>query len=416
MDGVAALVSVPVTAAGTASASISTLAPGAHQLTAVYSGDPYSNASTSPRLTQQVAQRTTVALSSSANPALLGDTVQLTINVGNGVAASPPTGSVILTDGNVTLATLTLSNGAANYIWPAPALGQHSLSASYSGDAQNSATTSLSLLQTVTLRPTTTTLTTSASTLSAGQTLILISVVQGSGSRLPGGSITFRSGQTVLGTAALDPAGVATLTIQPTQSGIFPTVAEYSGDALFATSHSPVVSLTVNPTVEFAMTASPSMLKIQSGSHATVTIALTTAATFKDTLAFGCAGLPQYATCTWSENQVQVGGGLPHTLSVVIDTGNPLGSGASASGFDGRTLPGIFIGTLLALLLTRKRPRFRQALLGMLLLVTLGMATGCGTNFTQAKTAPGSYTFELIGTGNATGATQKTGMLLTVTQ
>ena len=408
------------TQAGSARVILSNLAPGVHLLSAAYTGDPYDRASTSPGTTQQIAQHTTVALSSSANPSLLTDTVTFSINVANGVPATPPSGTVTLTDGSATLAVLPLAGGEASYTMAAPALGNHALLASYEGDPANSAAASPPLVQVVTLRPTSATFTASATVLTAGQPLVLVSVVQGRGSRIPTGQITFQSGSTLLGTGTLDAAGIATLTVTPPQ-GVYGAVAQYSGDSLFAPSVSPVVNLTIDPTTSFTMTPTPTNLTLQSGGHATITVNLTTAATFKDTLALGCAGLPAYATCTWSENQIAVGGGLPHTLTLTVDTGDPLGSGAQTSGFGFPTKSLLACaGTilLLGLLLPKRRRLPRLLRVSGLLSVSLALAalSGCGTSFSQQHTPAGAYQFELIGNGNSTGAASKTAMQLTVTQ
>lgn len=78
----------------------------------------------------------TVSLSASANPALVGVPVTITANIaqvsGN---PSPATGSVTLLDGAVSLGPATLSGG--NATWTAQFTeGSHNLSATYAGDSQ----------------------------------------------------------------------------------------------------------------------------------------------------------------------------------------------------------------------------------------------------------------------------------------
>ena len=158
---------------------------------------------------------------------------------------------------------------------------------------------------------------------------MLISVVQASGPSLPTGSVTFSSGATVFGTATVGTNGLATISVAP-QQGVFNITATYSGDSLYATSASPTVLVTVGPPVEFALSMQPPSLTLKSGDHGTIQISIATAATFKDTVAFGCAGLPASATCTFSNDKMAVGGGSTSNLSVIVDTGNPLGVGATA--------------------------------------------------------------------------------------
>ena len=432
----------------TAALTLATLAPGIHQLSAAYTGDTFDSPSNSTALAQQVARQTTITLASSANPSLLTDTIAITIGAANGTPI-PPGGAVTLTDGAQTLATLTLSNGAATYTYPAPALGAHTLVATYAGDPENGPASSQPLVQTVTLRPSTTTFTPSSTALANGQQLILISVVQGSGPNPPSGSVTFTSGSQTLGTAQVTPGGIATLTLTPA-AGSYNVTAAYSGDTLFAPSAAHAVAITVGPPIAFTLTPNPPSLTLRSGDHTTFSLAIDTNPNWADTLALGCAGLPAYATCTFSENQIAVGGGLPHTLTVTLDTGNPLGAGPTAAlapptsstspvafcvfpamiflalfhprkvqsppqagGYTYRPSPFLPLGTpirrrMLTLLL------FAAGALGAL--GTLTALTGCGTTFTQKATPAGSYTFQVVGTGDKTTATQTVTLQLQVTQ
>ena len=426
-DGGTVLTSVQLTSVATASFSLSTLTPGIHLLSASYSGDSLDGPSTSPTTSQQIAQVTSVTLASAVNPSLLQDSVALTITVSNGAPSQPPTGSVILTDGSSTLATLNLNAaGTASYTMVAPSLGTHNLVVKYAGDNDNSPASSAPLVQTVTLRPSSVNFKPSVTTLSSGQQITLISVVQGIGSTPATGSVTWLSGSTTLGVASIDATGLASLTVTPPQ-GTFATVAQYSGDALYAPSVSPSTTIIVGPTVEFTIKLTPPSLSIHSGDRGTINISITSAPSFSDTLAMGCAGLPVYATCTFSLGQVPVTGGASPSLSVIVDTGNPLGAGASArntpaSGFNAYSC-GLPLSAFFALLLGVNRRRLRAFHPGLALVacaLLLGVASsvlsGCGSTMATERTPPGSYTFQVIASGNKTGVTQTSTVQLTVTQ
>jgi hypothetical protein len=428
LDGTTQLSTQALNASGVATFTTSQLAPGIHKLTASYTGDTDDSPTVSPAVNQQIAEQSGVNLSSNENPALLTDNVTFTVTVSNGVSGATPTGTVTLTDGGSAIGTATLNgNGVATFPVTASALGQHTMVASYSGDNQNVPATSATLVQVVNLRPTTTSLTSSVTALSTGQPLQLISIVQGSGPKLPTGTVTFSSGSTVLGSATVDSTGLATVTVEPSQ-GVYNVVANYSGDSLYATSVSSGDKITVGPPIEFSMSLTPPTMSMQSGAHGTIQIAVSTAATFNDTIAFGCAGLPASATCTFSNDKMAVNG-QGGTLSVIVDTGNPLGVGAAAnhqpelhgngSGVLACMLPA---GGLLALLFGRKRLGWKKGMRPMGLLIALillsGVATlsGCGSNFNTNDTPAGSYTFQIVATGQTTGATQAANVKLTVTK
>src|SRR5258707_3788405 len=87
---------------------------------------------------------TTTSLSSSQNPSSFGQPVKFAVKV----TGLSPTGSVSLFDGGVQIGTGTLAAGIASFTISSLAVGSHSLTAQYSGDPNNAASTS-ALIQTV---------------------------------------------------------------------------------------------------------------------------------------------------------------------------------------------------------------------------------------------------------------------------
>ena len=110
LDGSTVLGTVQL-AFGSASFTTSALAAGTvHSLTAVYSGDPTTAASTSAVLMQTVNKvSSTVALGSSLNPVPYGQAVTFTATV----TPSAATGTVQFLDGATALGTATLASGTA---------------------------------------------------------------------------------------------------------------------------------------------------------------------------------------------------------------------------------------------------------------------------------------------------------------
>jgi hypothetical protein len=130
-----------LSASGAATFTTTTLAVGAHSITATYSGDTTHAASTSTDngaspWSQIVEEQTAVALTSTANPSQVGQSVTFTATVtalnGGGIL---PDGSVSFLDGTTTLANVQLTGGVAAYTTSTLANGLHPITAVYSGDA-----------------------------------------------------------------------------------------------------------------------------------------------------------------------------------------------------------------------------------------------------------------------------------------
>src|SRR5262249_31191014 len=93
---------------------------------------------------------------------------------------------------------------------------------------------------------TTTTLRTSSATAVFGQSVTLTASVSTAAGTPTGGFVTFRAGNSVLGTALVDGNGQATLTIPPLGVGNFSLTASYTGTGNLANSTSAAAALTVS--------------------------------------------------------------------------------------------------------------------------------------------------------------------------
>jgi len=130
---------------GTANFSTSSLSVGSHSLTASYPGNTNYTSSVSSPVTESVAQVTTTALTANPNPSVAGQNVTLTATV----TPANATGTVSFYDGASLLGTGFLGNGAAS-LTASFLAGNHSLTASYGGDANNAPSTSPAVSQSVT--------------------------------------------------------------------------------------------------------------------------------------------------------------------------------------------------------------------------------------------------------------------------
>jgi len=135
-DGTTSIGTGTVTA-GVATFTTSTLSVGTHSITATYGGDTNYSSVTSTAVSQVISVGTaTVTISGAPNPSTYGGSVLMTILVTgqNGVI---PTGTVTLMDGTTALGSaLTLdATGKATFSVSTLTAGSHTITATYSGDA-----------------------------------------------------------------------------------------------------------------------------------------------------------------------------------------------------------------------------------------------------------------------------------------
>jgi YVTN family beta-propeller protein len=141
-----------VLTAGKATMPMAALSAGTHQVTVTYSGDASYQGSTSAALTQVVNQAAaTVTLTSSQNPVTQGGAGSVTAKIaGVPLAAGTPTGTVTFSVDGVSRPPLTLSAfGTARLRLAILAPGSHTITATYSGDANHAGATSGPLIQVV---------------------------------------------------------------------------------------------------------------------------------------------------------------------------------------------------------------------------------------------------------------------------
>ena len=422
LDGSLVLGSVPVSS-GAANFTMPSLTAGLHAIIARYNGDSATQSSTSSVLLQVAQQSTAISLVPSLNPMLTAQSVTLSATFSNG---SNPTGTLTFLDGGVILGTATVSSsGSAAITVPSLAAGTHSLSVSYNGDSYNLPSTSSSVTELVQLRTSTTSMTASSQGYLAGQQVTLVAVVHYTGPVVPTGTVSFVAGGQVIGSSSVSNAAAATLTINPTASQ-YDIVAVYSGDNVYSMSTAADYSITQGTSTTFSITSDPPSLSLKSGDHQQITLTLNSTNNFTDTLSFGCLNLPPEATCTFSSDKSKLDAGGTAAVTVVFDTGNPLGSGAasSATAASRKSQPSSIVGAaiwapaafLLSLLLVfARRGRRLHALLPLLLLAVTGLTvTGCGNHLNTTTTPPGSYTVQVIATGTQTSISQIANITVTV--
>jgi hypothetical protein len=144
------LIGTVVLTSGAASLSVSNLMVGSHSITAVYSGDPSFNASTSAPVSQTVSRATTTTtLASNPNPSTAGTAVTFTATVVASYGGNP-TANVQLKDGTTTIGTAALSatTHQATFTISTLSVGKHNITATFVG-GPNYAPSSSAILQQV---------------------------------------------------------------------------------------------------------------------------------------------------------------------------------------------------------------------------------------------------------------------------
>jgi hypothetical protein len=192
----------------------------------------------------RVLTPTTTTLGSSLNPSVFGQSVTFTANV----SPSTATGSVTFFDGGSSLGAFALIGGTASFSTSTLSVGSHSITVTYSGDANDSGSTSPMLTQTVGSSAaigTTTSVSSSLNPSTFGQSVMFSATVSAS-SGTPTGTVTFFDGSTALETSGLNPSGVASLSTTTLSAGTHSITAQYGGDSTYNGSTSAALSQTVN--------------------------------------------------------------------------------------------------------------------------------------------------------------------------
>jgi hypothetical protein len=331
----------PVTLSPTAQATsqtISTLNPGTYQIVAVYSGDTDFLTSQGSAGQPVIISPTTTALTVTPNPGTLSQPVTLTATVSpTAPGAGTPTGSITFFDGTNIIGSATLSGGSASLTTSTLTKGSHSFSASYVGEFDFSPSASPTVVEVVGLIPTTTSLSSSLSSASFGQSVTFTSKVApvAPGTGTPTGSVSFFSGTTPLGTTALAVVSgndQATLTVSNLAVGTDSITATYSGDANYATSTKTVpVTVTAAATTLGASPATVSggvsgLLQTAYGPVSGATISFSAGTTFLCAAVTNASGV---ASCTGSLAKIVLSGGYTATYVATTDYQGTTAHGAS---------------------------------------------------------------------------------------
>lgn len=259
---------------GVATLSTAALPVGSDAVVASYAGDSNFQASASSNFNIAVSTATPiVTVGASPGSSTYGASVALSATVagvGNGVTA--PTGTVTFHDGTTQLGASPLSNGAASLNISSLTAGNHSITASYAGDANYGAVTSAALPLTVARASVQVVFTPAGTSLTYGAPLSAQVTVTNAGGAQPGGTVTFYDGAAAAGTATLQ-NGSAGFSFTALGGGTHSLSASYGGDTNDNTGSSAAQVITVDPA------STTTALRASAGSGAQVVLTATVAHT-----------------------------------------------------------------------------------------------------------------------------------------
>jgi hypothetical protein len=423
-DGTTQIASGVLDASGMTMFRSSSLAVGAHSVTAVYAGDTNFSASTSGvasiMIVAAAKTNTLTAVSTSAIQAISGQSVIFSAVVMPSSGSGTPTGSVTFLDGTTSIGAATLSGGAGSVSSSMLAVGTHTITAMYSGDANFSGSTSRAVSVTVVAPAklgTVTTVSSSAMQLTSGQSVTFtVSVKAQSGTGIPTGAVTFLDGGSQINAATLN-AGAASFTSATLAVGSHTIAAAYGGDANYAASSSAVETVTVAaaPAGDYSLSMSNTSLTLAPGGSGTLQITVTAKNGFKQVLGWACSNLPAGGSCSFSVESVNAASGTGTTTLTVHAPGaaqaqiplrEPFSSGQNAA---------LWLLGMAAVLLAMAARRWTAATqpvrwapaFAACALLAVVLATGGCASTPQGLTQPVSY--DVTVTASASNAPTHTG-------
>jgi hypothetical protein len=236
-------------------------------VTATYSGDGNFNGSSAVVVVPAASPTSSMSLTSSANPSALGQSVTFSASVTTDGPPGSPTGTVQFFDGAKSLGSSALSGaGQASVTTTTLTAGQHTISATYSGDATfPGAQASITQIVTSSLSVT---VTAAPASPVVGQTVTLAATVTPAsippGFSGPTGQVDFLEGGFTIGSATLA-SGVATVGLNNLALGAHTITALYRGDSTWSSAFKAI-------TVTVSQAASATALSVAISSANQVTL------------------------------------------------------------------------------------------------------------------------------------------------
>jgi hypothetical protein len=390
-----------------ATATDVSLSPGTHEVLASYPGDDdHAPSQSAPiALAGPALTATTTVLGASPNPTSAGQAVTFTATV-SPTPSGTPAGTMSFYNGATLLGTVAVnSGGIATLTTSSLPLGANAITATYSGNATFAGSTSSALTETVAgsaLTSTTTQITASPNPATAGQQVTFTATVSPAPTGTPAGTVSFYNGATLLGTGMVNSAGVATFATSNLAAGNATITAVYSGNAVFATSTSTPLNLTVANASVYTVTAPQTPFTVVSGESVDVNVTVQpVGGAYNSLVTMSASGLPAGAVAIFTPTTVTPGtAGAPTVLTIRTAT--------QTAGIPTDHNPQFPVTpTFLAagvIVLAGNRKRLGKSMAAFLVMATLlggaWMMTGCNGGF-AGKPGPQTRTYTITITGTS---------------
>jgi hypothetical protein len=326
-DGRIRLGTARLDSAGQASFTMSSLTVSVHTITAEYRGDA-SNLTASGSVSHEVkTAATTTVVTAAPTPSEFGRSVTFTATVTSPQGLGRTSGTVVFTIDGVVAGTVKVSSsGKARYVAPLLDAGEHTVTATYSGNAKCTGSSG-EASHTVTKSRTAVTVRGTVGHVGYGDPLTITARVTAklSGAGTPAGTVSFSDGGVLLGTATLDADGRASFTTSALTAGKHTITVSYSGAANYLESVGTIArTIDVAPTVAnvTASTTSAAFGQLVSFACSIATKVSTSVPTGTVTIkdantVLGTATLDASGQCTFSTASLSVG---LHRIRVVYNS------------------------------------------------------------------------------------------------
>jgi hypothetical protein len=219
-------------------------------------------------------------------------------------------------------------------------------------------------------------------------------------SATPGGTVTFRDGNTVLGVVPTS-AGSASITPTLSTAGTHIITATYSGDVHYVGQTRATLVQTIDaPGSAYLLSASPTDATLAPGQSAQFVITATPNPASTDTVMFSCGSLPAGISCSFNPSSLVLNGASPQSTTLTLTVAPTFVAGATPPKVPRSGVPaaGMTFAIGCAVIVgLRQRILGRLApALAVIALAILLASTGCSNNSGNGFPAPTPMTVRVL--------------------